>query len=515
MNMKTKVNKMRLAKSTAVLAILATPCLWAGEFSYTGNIGLETAISTTGERTQAADAGTEFDNQGRDINLAALRLEMDSIYRINRQTSLTGRFRAWGDWTNKLDSAYKEDADLFAGDDFPGNSWLLAVSSNNYVIDIPELYLDYFFNNFWLRIGKQQIAWGDALGMRILDDMISSLDVRRHGGIYGLATEEFLDERIGQNGVRGNARIGNNWEIEASITDFFPTIVYPAGSAYANLPGSVVVLNDDGVREARDKPAYGLRALGSVLNGQGQLTLAYTRRPQSVGVLKFEPASGLGPLLTTGELALTADHPRIDTFGGAFSYSFSADPVGPYAFFNGLIARIEAAYYLDKKYTNSAPATVLAPPGVLAPPTLGPIPLPQPIPFAGEVIQDDELSIGFVIEKDQKLSPNWLSTFFLFQGWYRSKSDLNDMYQSLVGKDDWKWWLLSITQPFINNELSTTLTVSHDLNGGWFVQPVVSWRPNQRISLDVSYNWFKGGTDDVFGPSEPNEELALRLRSFF
>ncbi|MEJ2237557.1 MAG: hypothetical protein P8X82_04605, partial [Gemmatimonadales bacterium] len=161
------------------------------------------------------------------------------------------------------------------------------------------------------------------------------------------------------------------------------------------------------------------------------------------------------------------------------------------------------------------PATVLAPPGVVAPPGLGPIPLPQPVPFGGNVIEDDELSIGLVFEKNHKFRPDWLSTFLVLQGWYRSASDFNDRHQSLVGKDDWSWLLASVTQPFKNNELSASLNVSYDTGGGWFVQPALTWQPIQRFKLDVFYNWFSGGNDDVYGPLEPNKELAIRVSSFF
>ena len=59
--------------------------------------------------------------------------------------------------------------------------------------------------------------------------------------------------------------------------------------------------SDDGVREARDDPVIGFRLLGNVLDGAGELTLAYSRRPQSVGVLRFDPQKDLGTLLTSGE----------------------------------------------------------------------------------------------------------------------------------------------------------------------------------------------------------------------
>jgi hypothetical protein len=496
------VGKSLSAVALGTLWILFGSTASAGEFSYTGLLRSETAFSTTRERTQPADRGTPYDNQGRVLNLGALRLELEGKYTINEQLAATGKLRSWGDSTNQLDGHYKRNADLFAGDEFPGNGWLLGTTGlKDGSIDVPELYLDWTLGNLWLRMGKQQNAWGHAIGMRILDDMISSLDIRRHGGNYDLAAEEFLDERIGQLGMRGNFRIpGSDWELETVITDFTPTFIFPRGSAYANVPGSVRLLNAEGVRKARGNPAYGLRLKGLVLDGQGDFTLAYTYRPQAIGVVQFDPAKDLGVLLNQGELTLRAQNPRISVVGGAFSYSISTDPVGSFSFVDGLIARIEAAYYFNKKFTNSAAVAV------------GGLP---PIPFAGKPIKKDELSLGIVLEKSHKFHPDWLATLMIFEWWHRTKSDLNDRLQSLVGLRYWDWFLLSVTQNFMRNEIGVTLNTFYDTSGGWFLQPAFKWRPNDKYQVDLFYNWFDGGQKSVYGPLRPNKEFVMRLGFYF
>jgi hypothetical protein len=510
---------MRGSRALLPVTVLLSACASndAGNFSYNGLVRTELAFSTTGDRTQPADEGTEFDNEGRVLNLVAQRVELEGKYAYGRDLAFTGRIRGWGDVTNRLDTHYDADADLFAGDEYPGNGWLLStIDGDNAIVDIPELYADWTIGNLWLRFGKQQIAWGDAIGLRILDDMISSLDVRRHGGNFDLATEEFLDERIGQIGIRANLRIPDtDWELEGSITDFTPTFAFPAGSAYANFPGSVDLLNADGVSEARSEPVYGVRLKGLVLDGQGELTFAYSRRPQAVNVVRFDAGRDLARLLATGDLPLRAEHPRIDAFGGAFSYIFSADPVGPLAVLDGLIGRVEAAYFLDKKFSNSAPATVVAPPGVVAPPEVGPVPLPTPIPFAGDVIESDELSLGVVLEKTHRFHPDWLPTTMIFEYWHRSDADLNERHQSLDDEDSWNWLLLSVTQNFLRNELAVISSIFYDTSGGWFWQPALTWRPSHRFQIDLLYNWFNGSDDDVYGPLEPNNEIATRFAMFF
>lgn len=487
-------HKRLLVRGLGTLLLWAMGTAHAGEFSYNGLLQTEIAVSTTGDRTQPLDAGTALDNDGRVLNTTALRLELEGTYAFDRRTHVTGRFRLWGDYTNQIDSAYNSDVDLFAGSDYPGNGGLLSLSSKNTIADIPELYFDATRSGFWVRAGKQQIAWGHSIGMRILDDMVSSLDTRRHGGTYGLASEEFLDERIGLFAVRGSWRVPDTeWELEGLISDWAPSFPFVAGSAYANLPGGILVNADDGIDDARDQPVYGLRVKGLVLDGRGELTFAWTRRPQSIGVLRFDPAD-LGILLSTGNLPLRAEFPRIDTIGGAFSYGVSADPLGPMSFFDGMIARVEAAYYMDKTFTN---------------------PTGAPIPFTNPSFKDDEWSVGIVLEKNHKFSADWPATFIVFEGWYRSKSDFNDRYQALDGHNGWSWLLLSVSQNLMRNEVVAAFTTAYDTHGGWFVQPAVTWKPRHDVQLDIYANYFAGGDNDVYGPLQPNKEITFRAGLFF
>jgi hypothetical protein len=478
--------KIAVACLSLPLSTIATTTAHPGEFSHSGLLRSELAFSTTGDRSQANDKGTDLDNQGRWLNLAALRFELDGTYAFDRRTFITGRLRGWGDWTNQIDNHYDPGVELFDGSQYPGDWALLCVHSKNAIADINELYIDWTRGGVWLRAGKQQIAWGHAIGMRILDDMVSSLDVRRHGGNFGLASEEFLDERIGQIGLRGSWRVpSTGWELEGLITDFAPTQPYAAGSAYANFPGSLVVDLDEGMRGARDEPVYGLRARGLVLDGRGELTFAWTRRPQAIGPLSFAGIDGNG-------IVSEAEFPRIHTVGGAFSYSFSADPLGSLAFFDGLIARVESAYYKNKKFTNDLNPSH-----------------PQP-PF-----ESNEWSTGLVVEKNYKFRAEWPSTFFVFESWYRSDADLNERFQKLDGHDGWSWLLLSVNQNLMRNEILAALTTAHDTNGGWYLQPAVTWKPRYDLQLDVYANLFSGDDDDVYGPLEPNKEMAIRLGMYF
>ena len=57
------------------------------------------------------------------------------------------------------------------------------------MLDLPALYLDYNKGPLWLRVGNQQIAWGEALFFRVFD-VVQGLDLRRHS-VLGVAAEEY------------------------------------------------------------------------------------------------------------------------------------------------------------------------------------------------------------------------------------------------------------------------------------------------------------------------------------
>ncbi len=56
---------------------------------------------------------------------------------------------------------------------------MLQKSGDNWIVDIPQLYIDYRPGPFWVRVGKQQIAWAEALLLSTVD-IIDGLDLRRH-----------------------------------------------------------------------------------------------------------------------------------------------------------------------------------------------------------------------------------------------------------------------------------------------------------------------------------------------
>lgn len=99
----------------------------------------------------------------------------------------------------------------------------LSHSDNDYMIDIPALYVDWTKDKYWVRIGQQQIAWGEALFFRVAD-IANGLDLRRHV-FYDFGAEEYADERLASPGIRVSMAINEIWELEVFAQMFQPSIL--------------------------------------------------------------------------------------------------------------------------------------------------------------------------------------------------------------------------------------------------------------------------------------------------
>lgn len=83
--------------------------------------------------------------------------------------AINGIVRAFADTENNL--FYDEDAmDSFSSASKP---WV----NDKYGADLRELYLTYYHQNHEIKLGKQQVAWGETDGVRILD-VVNPLDYR-------------------------------------------------------------------------------------------------------------------------------------------------------------------------------------------------------------------------------------------------------------------------------------------------------------------------------------------------
>lgn len=488
-----------------VVSVLVSACpAWAqtggtlpglGVFDTTGFIRAEPAFSTTG-----AEGPTGHD---REFNMMAARAELKIGWQ--KAVTLTGflHLRGWADIVDEIDNAYEDGTDLMDGDDFSGQGWLASLDDNHWILDVKEAYINWHPGPVLLRVGKQQIAYGETIGMRVLDN-IQGLDLRRHG-IGQIGAEEFSDQRIAEWGLRAiwdvvPARV----TVEGFVTTFTPTIFPPVGSPYSPFPahiagaalglppalGNVPVRLEDSenIEDVRDEPILGGRIVGYAGNLTAQLT--FVSRPQINGVLLVDQDETLQQVLRGAPaLVFTRKFPRVEILGGGLDYMFMPPEDSPFAFLAGTVAHLSGTYAFNQDYA---------------------------IEGNTDVTERDEYIIATEFENQIRLSPNLLSMTLAVQPWWhRSESNPGDVLMDELGHDSFNWSAISIQQPFMNGRLRFDVFAAYTWENSWFIQPGLQWKPRGNFQVDLYYNFWDGDEEAYFGGNDPMDEVFMRITRYF
>lgn len=113
------------------------------------------------------------------------------------------------------------------------------ICGKRYMMDFTALYLDVTAGPVLVRVGQQQIAWGQALFFRIFD-VPNGLDLRRHL-ILDDALEEYADERVAAPGIRVTWQATDQWEVDGYAQMFTPTTYPTPNTPYNVIPSQFSV----------------------------------------------------------------------------------------------------------------------------------------------------------------------------------------------------------------------------------------------------------------------------------
>ena len=185
-----------------------------------------------------------------------------------------------------------------------GRGSALEHNEEDYMLDLPAFYLDYNKGPLWLRVGNQQIAWGEALFFRVIDQ-VQGLDLRRHS-VLGVAAEEYSDSRIPSLAIRGSYRFDNDWELEAYAQQFRPSILPRPGTPYSLVAEAFTVYEEPGYERDEDDIDVGFRYSGMV--GNFDLSFSAIARTTPDGTYQWAPNNlGLEALGIDSRLAFAPD----------------------------------------------------------------------------------------------------------------------------------------------------------------------------------------------------------------
>lgn len=268
----------------------------------------------------------ETDN---DWNVFATKGELD--FSFNFTNDLSGFMKVRGyyqpDVFDEVDDSAFVDGEggqpsHFRMDNHGNEATYLSVSNDDFMLDIPALYLDWAKGPLWVRIGQQQIAWGEALFFRVAD-VPNGLDFRRHV-IFDFGAEEYADERLSAPGIRASYKVTNDWEVEVFAQMFQPSILPPNYSPYNVIQPGFSMNYRDGFDKVDDQINGGIRIMGENLGKEGtwgvQFFAVSRHNPDPIFSLDpsgvNNPAFPVLPNLDTGELLDFSSQPFIYEAGG-------------------------------------------------------------------------------------------------------------------------------------------------------------------------------------------------------
>jgi hypothetical protein len=240
-------------------------------------------------------AGTcgDYANAAREdssMNMFATRAEIDVQAQWTDSIKTFVKFRAFGE-------AVSNFSDAFNGDHFrsTGGGWhgdragnMLEYNSPDFMVDIPAAYLDYSTGSLWLRVGQQQIAWGEAYFFRVFD-VVNGLDTRRHFTL-DVAAEEFSDKRVASPGIRASYTFTNGFEVDTFMQMFAPTTIVGTNTPY-NVVASGFSWSDNTGEfdEAQNSLNFGMRVNMPVTDKLTLGVMAVNRRNPD-GVVRWDDA---------------------------------------------------------------------------------------------------------------------------------------------------------------------------------------------------------------------------------
>lgn len=394
---------------------------------------------------------------------------------------------------------------------YPGDAWTAAISENEWELDAAEAYTDLRKGPLWLRLGKQQIVYGEELAIQTLDQ-VDSLDFRRHQ-VFNYTGMEFSDARIATWAARATYDLGDYLEpygihrprVTGFISEFQPAVLTPAGTAYNTTPAYQIIEPYNGVTRARHDLMYGAVLEWTMLNLDWSFN--FYSHPERMGLFGPAPVSGIAPgvpifpdsfrgapILGPGkglyDLILTPRYPREFIYGGMVSYMVQPIYTFPGAgIINGDIVRFSGTYTPNKTLLYAPPS------GVLGYKRVG------------------DLNLALDVEKDVRWAEALPSLYLLAEYNYRSATPIfGDTLLRNNGDHMFNVFLLDLSQPLplARWTIVNVLETEANHNFSYFYQPAVVYKPTSSQEYDVFWNFFTGSSASLFGPNKFDDEIVFK-----
>ena len=558
------------------------------DFSFSGMIRSETAFST-GDANPLNQRGNVYNGKevtrvgapggaiyvdtttrngqpdNPDLNMQMFRAQLEATMKFNESWSAVAKLHALFDpgWYSEFDPGKigsNAAGELYGKPNYfdyvvegKSHSTPLEWTGENYQVYFPALFLEYNHGPLDIRLGNQQIAWGQAIFFRVLD-IPDGLDLRRHS-VLDYVPEEFSDKRVPTLALRTTYQFANQWMADAYVSQFRPSVLPNPNNPYNAIASQFTI--HDRYADYDNNLDFGIRLKGDLGNFGLQGVFARRYNPDGVyrwtrsGVNRDIPGlPGTGAVLAETPFEVDssgvwssqewfdyAARSRLDGVGGLNSAirDFPASALlGAFEAPNYDIARLELDTFfqlaggllvgqnngglrghLERKYdleTNIGAGmsyvfsgdpgsftdqlimnveALYTPDRVFTDPAL-----------SKEFITKDELVAALVLEKYQRFSSDLPATYMVGQVLHKTQSDIFGRY--LGGYDatvnhtpdgksgGYTAVAFAFQQPFANLIWRADLAILYDLGGGLLVQPAVRWKPNGTFTMEAFYNYLNG-----------------------
>ena len=225
---------------------------------------------------------------------------------------------------------------------FKANPMIYLYNADSLDFRMRELYLDLYFDNFDIRIGKQQVVWGKADGV-FITDIVSPLNLTE------FLLPDFDEIRTGVIATKVNYYLGNSTFEAIWIPVFTPTETPPPGSIWYIQPDFPVTPSWDFSKETitpsleSSEVFLKYTALTSAIDFEFMGAYTWDDNPTMHVQKEYGVDTITQQPILTG-LNITPEHHRLAIGGGSFSSEIK-----------GLILRGEAAYYNGKYFLTEDP----------------------------------------------------------------------------------------------------------------------------------------------------------------
>lgn len=458
--------KKRGVHGFRLLMVLGVVICSGDGFAYTlldGNFELKGFVRhITAVRTQEPKGGLGGDQFKKgDVELSKSFLQLEGTYAVSPAITLYSR------WRGSYDASF----------DFEGREKFLqaVIDDQQRENELRELFVDIRKGPLFLRVGKQQVVWGESDGLR-LADIINPLDFRWH---YFL--EDWQDIRQGLPMIRAIYGVTNKTDFEAvwAPVTFRPAKFAGVGT-YWEFPGAGI----GGIPEkeyptALRNGSYGAKIKTTLGSGFDLSLYDYYHRNEMPSV-ELTPAG------------LVLAHPYVNSVGGTFNTNVEALKT---------VFRGEAVYNMDEPHTD----------------------------FTRPNFISEKDTVAFMLGADRPtyLPINTESSFLSFQVFYKrvlSPDDTTVMFGDTVspGKRSDQMMISGfISTPYTylipNGILTPSVFVFYDTIGAGWTRPMLNLKYGDNLSVSLAYNKFWGHKDGrgFFDPFSDRSEAYIDVKYSF